>query len=102
MNKSKAIPDKPDPFNDTALGEWKPDKKRSNKDILAFSRQVELTIAERYAQDWIDPVTFEKKKLYGKVIVTEVKIINKKTSEMSFNRSMEPAMRGGIVELIPA
>jgi hypothetical protein len=89
---------KADPFCDKTLGEWKADKKRTNKDVLAFSRTAEIDIAERYAQDWIDPVSFEKMRLYGKVKLTEVKLVNKHNSEISFSRSMEPSLKGGIVE----
>ncbi len=98
MEKSKAIPDKPSPFIDAVMGEWKPDKKLSNKDNLVFSRKAELDIAEKYAQDWIDPVSFKKKKVYGKVILEEHKIISKRNGDTSFERRMEPALTGGIVE----
>jgi hypothetical protein len=91
---------KPDPFCDSVLGEWKSDKKRTNKDVLAFSRTAELHVPEQHAQDWIDPVTFDKKKLHGKVRLTEVKLINKHNSELSFNRIIEPALKGAVIDKV--
>ena len=92
-----AIPKAPDPFCDAVLGEWKPDKKNTDKDVLAFSRTAELDLAERHSQPWIDPVTLQKKRVYGKVVLTEVKFINKTTSDITLSRSMEPCLKGGVV-----
>jgi len=89
---------KADPFDSHLLGDWQADKKHTNKNTLAFVRTCEITIPENHQQDWIDPVTFAKKKIWGKVVLTERKFINKGNSEMSIQRIMEPAFEGGVIK----
>lgn len=80
---------KPDPYCDSVLGEWIPDKKKSKKSTLAFTRSAELTIAKQYQQDWTDPTTFKKKKVYGKVLLRETKIVNAQTGDISLHRGLD-------------
>lgn len=89
-NSFKKI-EKVDPFDSVALGDWKPDKKNTNKDVLAFIRTAEITIPEHHAQDWIDPITFNKMKIWGKTVLIERKLISKANSDISLQRKMEPA-----------
>lgn len=95
MSNSFQKVQKVDPFCDLTLGQWKPDKKQTSKQFLAFKRSAEITVPEIYAQDWHDPITSEKKKIWGKVILTEQKLINKETSEESFQRTIDPSPAGG-------
>lgn len=97
MEKSKAIPEKPSPFCDSVLGEWLPDKKMTNKDALVFTRKGECNIPENYCQDWIDPITFKRKKIHGKVSLVEHKIVSKKNGDVGYSRSMEPALKGSFI-----
>jgi hypothetical protein len=85
-------------FCDSLLGEWKPNKKQTNKQLLVFSRSAEVTLAEQYAQDWIDPVDFKKKKVFGKVKLVEDKIITKDHGNISFTQLIEPMLQGGVVK----
>jgi hypothetical protein len=80
---------KPDPYCDSVLGEWLPDKKKSKKGILAFTRSAELTIAKQYLQDWTDPKTFKKKRVYGKVLLSETKIVNAQTGDIALHRGLD-------------
>jgi len=88
----------PDAFDALSNVEWKVDKKNSNKELMVFSRSQTLTINETYAQPWVEPKTFKKKHIHGKVKVTEYKYINKHNSEMSFKRVMEPCAEGCIIK----
>jgi hypothetical protein len=100
MSNSFQKVQKVDPFCDLTLGAWKPDKKNTNKGCLAFARSAEITIPEVYAQDWFDPITSVKKKMWGKAILTEQKLINKLTSEESFQRKIEPCEIGCVIKEI--
>lgn len=95
MSNSFQKVEKVDPFCDLTLGQWKPDKKQTSKQFLAFERHAEIDVPERYAQDWHDPMTAVKKKIWGKVLFTEQKLINKETSEESFQRKIDPSPGGG-------
>lgn len=100
MSNSFKKVEKIDPFNDVSLGEWAADKKHSNKDYMAFSRSAEINIPERYAQEWYDPVTFEKKLIWGRTVLTERKLISKQNSSESIQRFMEPALKGSNIKNI--
>jgi hypothetical protein len=78
-----------DPYCDSVLGEWKPDKSKTKKGILAFTRSAELTIAKQYFQEWVDPKTFQKKRVYGKVVLHESKLLNAQTGDAAFHRSLD-------------
>ena len=91
---------KPDPFCDSVLGEFSPDKKNTDKDNYAFSRSGSLLIAEEYAQPWIDPVTFEKKMIFGNVDLKEVRLISKKDGSASYTRHIDPSLKGGKIKNI--
>jgi hypothetical protein len=95
MSDSFKKVEKIDPFNDASLGDWKPDKKSTNKEYIAFIRSAEIVIPERYAQEWIDPVTFVKKLIWGKAVLTERKLISKANSSESLQREMHPSIKGG-------
>ncbi len=97
-NSFKKI-EKIDPFNDASLGEWTMDRKHTNREFLAFVRTAEVNIPERYAQEWIDPVTFKKKIIWGKTILTERKLISKTNSSESIQREMIPQDK--IKDIIP-
>lgn len=84
-----------DPFCDMTLGEWKPDKKLTNKTQLVFSRSAEINIPENYAQDWICPQTFTKKKIWGKALLSEQRVISKENGMESIQRQIEPCIKGG-------
>lgn len=102
MSNSFKKLEKPDPFCDAFLGEWKPDKKKTDKTFLAFSRTREHVLTEQQAQEWIDPVDFKKKKVWGKVRFTEYKLISKQNGDASFSRNLEPlVLEGATVKEIP-
>jgi len=98
MSNSFKKVEKIDPFNDVSLGDWQPDKKHTNKNFIAFSRSAEVNIPERYAQEWYDPVTFEKKLIWGKTVLTERKLISKKNAAESIQRQMEPSLKGSVIQ----
>jgi hypothetical protein len=98
MSDSFKKVEKIDPFNDAALGEWKPDKKNTNKLFIAFSRTAEISIPEMYKQSWKDPITFKDKLIWGKAVLTERKLISKQNSVESLQREMNPSLRGSHVE----
>jgi hypothetical protein len=95
MSNSFQKVQKVDPFCEVTLGTWKPDKKQTSKQYLAFQRSAEVNVPEMYAQDWHDPITSVKKQIWGKVILKEQKLINKETSEESFQRTIDPSPNGG-------
>lgn len=86
---------KPDPFCDAVLGEFKPDKTHTDKNTLAFSRTGELCISEDYAQPWIDPITFKKKLIFGNLNLVELRLVSKQDGSISYSRQMEPCLKGG-------
>ena len=95
MSNSFKKVEKVDPFNDVSLGDWKPDKKNSNKSFLAFQRTAEVNVPERYAIEWHDPVTFAKKLIWGKTVLTERKLISKDNAAESLQREIYPAIQDG-------
>lgn len=89
---------KPDPFCDSVLGVFQPDKGNTDKNVYAWYRAAEINITEEYAQDWIDPLTFEKKLVFGKIKLRETKTANRKTGEIGFTRTLDPALKGGKIK----
>ncbi len=89
---------KPDPFLESVLGQFKFNKKHPDKNSFVWSRSAEIDIPEDYAQDWIDPVTFKKRLVFGKVKVTEHKFASKESGDIGFQRLLEPALSGGQVK----
>jgi hypothetical protein len=85
----------PDPFCEAVLGEFKPDKVKTDKGTLAFARKGELFIAEEYAQKWVDPVTFQNKWIFGNVNLVEWRLVSKLDGSVSYERQMEPCLKGG-------
>ena len=63
---------KVDPYTDRVLGDWKRD--RDTKDKMYFKRSGAIKLHKDHAQDYIEPVTFKKQKVYGDVVLTETKV----------------------------
>ena len=87
-------------FCDSILGSWNPDKKQTNKEFHAWSRTKQLKLDEQYCQDYYDPETKKLQKIFGEVILLEVKLVNKKTSEMSYSRLITPTTTSKIIPIV--
>jgi hypothetical protein len=78
-----------DYYNDLVMGEWKHDKKKSTKTDLCYARRAEVKLHKDHALPYTDPETFVDYKVHGKIVLTETKLINLKTSAPSFFRGVE-------------
>ena len=87
-------------FNDAILGEWKFEKKASSGDTLWWTRSAEITLAEVYAQDYIDPKTMKANKIWGEIKLIQKKAIDKNSSSPSMFNSIEPTSKSTIKEVI--
>lgn len=80
---------KSDYYVDSIMGDWKHDKKQSNKDNLVYTRRVEVKLHRDNAVVHTDPKDMKKYRVYGDVVLTEKKMVSVKTSLPTLFRGVE-------------
>ena len=78
-----------DIYTDRVLGKWAFDKANSKKDKFCYKRSGTITLHKDHYQLWTNPLTFKKHKVYGEVILTETKLIDKIDSSEGIFRGLE-------------
>lgn len=80
---------KSDFYVDAILGPWKHDKKGSTKETMSWRRNATVKLHRDNAILYTDPEDFKEYKVYGEVTLTEQKLINIATSDMSLFRGVK-------------
>lgn len=80
---------KVDLYVDSVMGDWKHDKKSSNKDNMSFKREAPIKLHKDYAVTWTDPEDFKEYHIWGDVVLTEQKLVDAKTSNQTFFRGVK-------------
>jgi len=77
---------KADYYVDSILGEWKPNKKKSTKDALCFTRSAKVVLHKDHAMNNPnDPDNM----VHGEIILEETKLVNLKDSKQTFFRGLK-------------
>lgn len=80
---------KKDYYVDAIMGEWKQDKRKSNKENLCFKREATIKLHKDFAMLYIDPEDFKEYKVHGDVTLTETKLVSTQTSAQTFFRGLK-------------
>ena len=99
-NHSDNLGNQIDPFTDNIMGEWQQNKEKTNKKTIWYKREATIQLNETYAQNYIEPETGEKFKIFGEVLLVEEKALDIKTSLFSFFNKVDKTQNSQIKPIV--